>query len=236
MRLGIMQPYFFPYIGYFSLIAHCDRFILLDSVQFIRHGWIERNRILKPREGWQYIRVPLVRHPRETAIKDVRIDAKADWRRRLIAQLGHYRTRAPHYSQVVDWLESALDVDTESIVTLNRHLLRAACDRLAIGTPIEVFSQMGMAIEQPSAPDEWALKICKAVGGVTEYWNPPGGKGLFDRAKYENHGIKLSFLAPRLTVYGQGRACSEAGLSIVDVMMFNDAAAIHGMLNDYELL
>lgn len=53
MRLGVMQPYFLPHLGSFSLIAHCDRFILLDAVQFIRHGWIERNRILKPADGWQ---------------------------------------------------------------------------------------------------------------------------------------------------------------------------------------
>lgn len=59
MRLGIMQPYFFPYIGYFSLMKQVDEFILLDDVQFIRHGWIERNRILKPSGGWQYIAIPL---------------------------------------------------------------------------------------------------------------------------------------------------------------------------------
>ena len=52
MKLGIMQPYFFPYLGYVSLIKHCDRFVLLDTVQFMRHGWIERNRVLKPAEGW----------------------------------------------------------------------------------------------------------------------------------------------------------------------------------------
>ena len=59
MRLGIMQPYFLPYIGYYSLIKHVDHFILLDRVQFIYHGWIERNRILKPSDGWQYISAPL---------------------------------------------------------------------------------------------------------------------------------------------------------------------------------
>jgi hypothetical protein len=58
MKLGIMQPYFFPYLGYFSLIKHTDRFILFDTVQFIRHGWIERNRILKQNEGWQYVQAP----------------------------------------------------------------------------------------------------------------------------------------------------------------------------------
>ena len=61
-KVAIMQPYFFPYLGYFSLIKHTDEFILFDPVQFIRHGWIERNRILKPENGWQYISVPLEKH------------------------------------------------------------------------------------------------------------------------------------------------------------------------------
>ena len=74
MRLGIMQPYFLPYLGYISLIKHTDEFILFDSAQFIRHGWIERNRILKPGEGWQYIAVPLVKHGQKTAFCSVEIN------------------------------------------------------------------------------------------------------------------------------------------------------------------
>ena len=168
MRLGIMQPYFLPYVGYFSLIAACDRFILLDTVQFIRHGWIERNRILRPEEGWQYIGVPLRRHHRETLIQDVRIDRATDWRRRILAQLEHYRKRAPRYHEVAAWLQAALDHETDSIVKLDRRLLERTCERLGVATPIEVFSEMDLEIEPPSAPDEWALNICRALGGVTE--------------------------------------------------------------------
>src|SRR4030042_3246951 len=80
MKIGIMQPYFFPYLGYFSLIKHTERFVLLDSVQFIKHGWVKRNRILKPGSGWQYILVPLVKHNRDTKIKDIRIKNTLDWR------------------------------------------------------------------------------------------------------------------------------------------------------------
>ena len=59
MRLGMMQPYFFPHLGYFSLVEHVDVFVLFDTAQFIRHGWVDRNRILKPGgEDWQYVRVP----------------------------------------------------------------------------------------------------------------------------------------------------------------------------------
>ena len=73
MKLAIMQPYFFPYLGYLSLIKNTDRFILFDTVQFIRHGWIERNRVLKQGDGWQYISIPLEKHEQTTLIKDIKI-------------------------------------------------------------------------------------------------------------------------------------------------------------------
>ena len=90
MKLGIMQPYFFPYVGYYSLIKNTDKFILFDTVQFIRHGWIERNRILKPNEGWQYIQVPLLKHNRDIFIKDLGIKNTELWREKLKAQLQNY--------------------------------------------------------------------------------------------------------------------------------------------------
>ena len=71
MTVAIMQPYFFPYIGYFQLIQAANRFILFDDVQYIRHGWINRNRILKPADGIQYIIMPLASHARNTPIKDI---------------------------------------------------------------------------------------------------------------------------------------------------------------------
>ena len=235
MRLGIMQPYFLPYVGYFSLIAACERFILLDTVQFIRHGWIERNRILKPMEGWQYIRVPLKAHHRETPIRDIRIDDSTSWRRRILAQLEHYRKSAPYYPEVSLWFESALSFETGSIVKLDQHLLRETCERLDIETPIEVFSELTVDIEPPAAPDEWALHICRALGGVTEYWNPIGGQNLFDRSKYEASGIRLLFMEQHLTPYDQQREQFTPALSMLDVMMFNGIDTTRSMFEAYEL-
>lgn len=90
-----MQPYFLPYLGYISLIKHTDQFILFDTVQFIRHGWIERNRILKPDEGWQYIQVPLQKHSRDTLIKDIIIKNDVTWSEKILAQVKHYKKKSP---------------------------------------------------------------------------------------------------------------------------------------------
>ena len=234
MRLAIMQPYLFPYLGYYSLIEYADEFMLFDTVQFIRHGWIERNRILKPGEGWQYIQVPLVKSPRETVIKDLQIRNSEPWREKLVAQLTHYKKRAPHYAATVALVEKALDIDTESMVALNKHILETTCDYLGIRRPLSVFSGADLEIGVVGAPDEWALEIAKARG-AEEYVNPPGGQSFFDEKKYRNGGVKLTFLTNSLTPYSQRRPQFESGLSIIDVLMFNDAEAARSLIRAYEL-
>lgn len=230
-----MQPYFFPYLGYISLIKHVDRFILFDPVQSIRHGWIERNRILKQGEGFLYIRVPLDNQSRNTLIKDLRIDNGQPWRDKLLAQLAPYKKIAPNYWKVRRLVEQVLETEHDSIVSLNKMGLEAVCAYLGINKPLEVFSEMDLAIEPPAAPDEWALNICKVLDGVSEYWNPPGGRSFFDRKKYEEAGIDLRFHEIRLAEYNQRRQPFEPGLSILDVLMFNTPELVNQMLDDYDL-
>lgn len=242
MKIGIMQPYFFPYIGYFSLIKHTDRFILFDTVQFIKHGWIERNRILKQQNNnkdngqWQYISVPLEKYKRETKIKDIKIKNSDDWRKKIFAQLEHYKKRAPYYTETVQVLKRALDLETYSIVKLNENVLKEICKYLNIEIKVEIFSEMNLEIERVNAPDEWALNICKALGDIDEYWNPEGGIEFFDRTKYENEDIKLRFIKSKIKQYNQNRDVFEGGLSIIDVMMFNSIEDINKMLDEYEIL
>ena len=236
MKLGIMQPYFMPYLGYFSLIKHTDRFILFDTVQFIRHGWIERNRILKQDGTWQYFQVPIVKpNGRDTIIKDIRINNDLEWKNRIIGQLQHYKKRAPFYKETIDLLNAVFSQSFDDIVSLNQASLEKVCEYLGIKRNMEVFSKMGLNVEEAGAPDEWALNICKAIEGADEYWNPIGGLSFFDRTKYEKAGVKIFFQEMVLTPYRQLGNEFEPGLSIVDVMMFNSPEAINQMLDDYKL-
>lgn len=235
MKLAIMQPYFMPYIGYFSLIKHTDQFILFDTAQFIYHGWIERNRVLKQTGGWQYIAVPLQKHSRETPIREVYIDNTRPWKEKIKAQLMHYK-KAPYYWPTMKVLTAILEQEFEDITHLNKACLEAVCCYLGIAADIRVFSEMDLKIEPVAAPDEWALRICEAIPTATEYWNPPGGKSFFDQAKYDAAGIDLRFQQMNLYEYPQKGDVFEPGLSIVDVMMFNSPEEIHKMLNDYEFL
>jgi hypothetical protein len=236
MKVAIMQPYFFPYIGYFSLIKHTDSFILFDTVQFIRHGWIERNRILKQNEGWLYIKVPLLNKHREDLIKDVVIDNTLDWKNKIFAQLVPYKKTAPNYFIVIDIINNIFEKDYESIVDLNLAVIKNVCSYLKIDTDINVFSKMDLVIEEPKAPDEWALNICKSLGNVTEYWNPPGGQSFFDMEKYDNSNIELKFQSVHLTPYNQKRDGFENGLSIIDVMMYKSSEEINLMLDEFDLI
>lgn len=236
MKAGIMQPYFLPYLGYFSLIKQTDKFVLFDPVQFIRHGWIERNRILKQNEGWSYISVPLEKHSRDTIIKDIKINNSIDWQNTIFRQLEHYKKKSPYYNETVSVLKEAFDVETTSIVVLNKHVLETICKYLQIVRDISIFSEMNLPIGDHQAADEWALNICKAMGNVDEYWNPTGGIDFFDKKKYDDANIKLLFQGVKLNPYSQRRECFEPGLSIVDVMMFNSPKQINDMLDDYYFL
>lgn len=236
MRVSIMQPYFFPYLGYFSLIKHTDMFILLDSVQFIRHGWIERNRILKQDEGWLYIKVPIIKERgHETIIKDIIIDNKQNWKEKIISQMQPYKKIAPNYHMVIDLLNNIFLKEYDKLTYLNKEILETICNFLGIENNILVFSDMNLKIIDPMAPDEWALNICKALGNVDEYWNPSGGNSFFNREKYKEAGIKLKFQQIGLNPYPQKRKTFESGLSILDVLMFNSNDKINRMLNAYYL-
>lgn len=231
-----MQPYFMPYIGYISLVKHVDRFILFDPVQFIRHGWIERNRILKQNEGWKYIQVPLEKRNRETLIKDIKINNSEKWKDKIIAQIQHYKKRSPYYFKVISILNEVFSEEFLDVVSLNEKALSVVCSYLGITTPIDVFSRMNLQIVPVNAPDEWALNICKAIVGVDAYWNPSGGIRLFDKSKYDLAGINLKFLKTNCVEYDQKREKFEPDLSILDVLMFNSPKETNELLDQYTLI
>ncbi|MDD2540693.1 MAG: WbqC family protein [Desulfuromonadaceae bacterium] len=233
MKIAIMQPYFFPYLGYYSLIKKTDRFVLFDTVQFIKHGWIERNRILKPAEGWQYVAAPLEKSPITTIIKEMKINNKDYWKGKLFRQLEHYKKKSPFYKETMSVVENALDIETDSIVKLNASILEITCEYIGIQLNMDIFSEMNLSIDLVTHPGEWALNITKSLDG-SEYINPVGGVEIFRKEQFEAAGIALNFMGNNLSPYSQRRGVGvfEAGLSIIDVMMFNDPEQICKLIDD----
>jgi hypothetical protein len=235
MKLAIMQPYFFPYLGYYSLIRSTDKLILFDTAQFIKHGWIHRNRILRPSlDSCQYIRVPLKKHSVTTPINNVLIYHDEDWRGRLVRQLDHYRKIAPFYESVLPLVEGALNIDTDSIVKLNTNILIKTCEYLKLPLNLEILSDMHLEIDKVTYPGQWPLNISKALG-AKQYVNPIGGASLFRPYEFEEAGVSLKFVSNNLSEYKQGGLGFMPGLSIIDVMMFNDVETINQLIDDASL-
>jgi len=234
MKAAVMQPYFFPYLGYFSLIKHTDRFVLLDTVQFYR-GWLARNRILKPGDGWQYIVVPLSAHSRNARISDLKISYHDNWMQKILAQLQHYKKLAPYFDDVLALVRHVFSVKHESLTTLNQAAMNAVLEYLCIERKIEILSEMKLDVKPHNSADECCLRVCEALGNVSEYWNPPGGKHFYDKGKYFDQGITLRFHEVILSPYSQRRETFEPGLSILDVLMFNSVNDVNNMLDSFTL-
>jgi hypothetical protein len=236
MTVAIMQPYFFPYLGYFQLISAVDKWVVFDTPQYIRHGWINRNRILKPdRNDFQYINVPLKKHPREASINEVQIAETGNWRVKLLGQLEHYKKVAPFFLSTIEIVNQSIDIVTNSIVELNCNVLKIICDYLGIRFNYEVYSAMNLKHENPQHAGEWALHISSALGAKS-YINPPGGVELFDKSQFDKAGIKLHFIEPQLRQYNQKNDLFIPGLSIIDVLMFNGVTHIKDEINKFKII
>lgn len=235
MKLAIMQPYFFPYLGYFQLLNEADRFVLFDTPQFIRHGWIERNNVLKPNGERLYVKVPLLKHSRNTSIKNVVINNEISWKDKILAQIIPYKKKAPCYNETLALIKNCFDADSDSIVVLNALILKKVCKELEINTPIDIWSEMNLDTGDINAPDEWALQICNSMN-AKEYLNPIGGKEFFDTKKYAKENIKISFLQCEAQEYKQFGKKFVPYLSIIDLLMFCGKKEVKSMLNKFSLI
>jgi hypothetical protein len=235
MKVAIMQPYFFPYVGYFALVKAVDRFIIFDTPQYDRKGWMNRNRILNPSNDWQYINAGVVKPRFGSSIRDVKLKENTEWKKKLFSQLKHYKKIAPFYSDVISILESVLTPDYCTLVELNVASLKAVCSVVGIHTPIEVFSDLHLSINSVPHAGAWALEISRSLAAKT-YTNPINGRKIFEPQEFTSEGICLNFLKHKLPEYSQGYRPFISGLSIVDVLMFNKPKETLEIICDYELV
>lgn len=234
MKLAIMQPYFFPYIGYWQLIHAADCFVLFDDAQYMRHGWINRNRILRPGGGWQYILVPLKKHTVAESIKNVQVHPDKKWKELIIGQLAHYKKKARYFDEANEMVRDSLFSNNEQgIAAINFAIIKKLCAWLGIEKEIIVSSEQNFDYAHVGDAGEWALRIAEQMG-ASEYINPISGAALFNREKFSASNIMLSFLKPQEIVYSQ-RGVFEPSLSIIDVLMFNGIEGTKGLLKNYSI-
>lgn len=232
MKLAGMQPYFFPYIGYFQLIAAADRFHLADNMQFIKNGWVHRNRILKNGEE-SLFSLSLKKDSHSLAIRDRQLSTAYD-RSHLLHQFHVAYSKAPHFRDAYPVLERIVANESDNLFEYLKYSIFSLVGYLGIATQIGVLSDVPVA-EGLSMQDR-LLDECGKVGATT-YINAIGGVGLYAKDAFRQRGIELLFLKPALNPYSQFREVFVPGLSIIDVMMFNSADRIHSeLLYRYELL
>jgi WbqC-like protein family len=230
--IAIMQPYFFPYIGYFQLIHAVDRFVIYDDVNYIMRGWINRNRILINGIP-NYIIVPLQQASQNKRISDISIEASPAWRNKIIRSIENTYRKAPYFTEVFAIVDNLIRYETDNLSDYLAYQLRMLSTFMGIKTEFVVTSRCYENSELTSQAR--ILDICKHET-VATYINPEGGQELYSKEQFKSGNINLKFLKATLPEYRQFSNEFVPGLSIIDVMMFNSPDEINKMLNEYELL
>lgn len=234
VRLGIMQPYCFPYIGYLQLVQRVDTFVVLDDVHFIKKGWIHRNQILQNGNPTLFS-IPLREASQNKLILEIEVDASFPvWRDKFLKTLEQAYRKSPQFESVFPWVKSVfLREDAPRITDLAFWSIEATCSYLGISTRL-VPSSSVYGIENLKGQDR-ILALCQAEG-ATHYINPIGGQVLYEPAVFQEAGIQLSFLKAQLVEYPQGKHPFVPWLSILDVLFWNDISEVHRLLNAYDLV
>jgi hypothetical protein len=225
-RLAIMQPYFFPYLGYFQLMAEVDTFVIYDDVNFINRGWINRNQI-NLHGAAHLFTVPLKQASQNRLICDIELADDVTWRGKIVKTIRQAYARAPQFERVFPLVEQIVQHSASNLGDYLRHSLTAMRDHLGLATQLVDTSRRYE--NQELKAQARIIDICRREQANT-YVNAIGGLELYNRSDFEQHGMQLRFLKPALPRYAQAGQEFLAGLSIIDVLMCNDAATVTDML------
>ena len=229
MTLGIMQPYFFPYLGYWQLLANVDKYVVYDDVTYIKGGWINRNNFLINGQK-NLLTMRLEKASSYTLIKDIAI--KDDFVKFLkTIEMGY--KKAPFFEDIFRLLKDICQCPDKKLgqFLFNSHI--KICEYLGINTELILSSSFEKHTELKGK--DKVISICKQLG-ADEYINAIGGQELYDKKEFAENGIRLNFLQANLREYMQLKNEFVAGLSIIDIMMFNSKEEIKEMLNDFKLV
>jgi len=228
--LAVMQPYFFPYIGYWQMIHAVDDFIIYDDVNFIKSGYINRNSILVNKKS-HGITLPVQGASSNKLINELTI---AQQPKKIVKSIKQAYAKAPYFKEVMPVVEDALLLDEKNLAKYLTYGLTQIAKYLLIETEIHVSSQ----IERPDELDrtERLIHFCRHFDS-DRYINAIGGQELYDKKYFQERNIELNFIKMNSIEYEQYTSMDFIPfLSIIDVMMFNERSDIKEMLNDYTLI
>ena len=232
MRLAIMQPYFFPYIGYFQLIAAVDLFIVYDNIKYTKKGWINRNRMLQNGKDVMFS-LPLKSDSDylDVCERELAEDFNRD---KLLNQFKSAYRPAPYFAQTFRLVEQIVRYEDRNLFRFLHHSIVRTCEHLGIATEIRISSSI--AIDHDLKNQDKVLALCQAAGAST-YVNAIGGMELYSRETFLEKGIELKFIQSKPFEYSQFGNEFVPWLSIVDVMMFNSRERIKACVStNYALI
>jgi len=218
MRVAIMQPYIFPYIGYFQLIQQVDNFIFLDDVNFIKKGWINRNRLLISGEI-KYFSIPIKSISQNTLISQTIVHDDELWRKKLSKSIEQSYKNAPQFSKVFEIFEAVIFSNLENISDLAKKSIGLVSDYMNLKTNFS--SSSSYSNDQFLRGQDRIIDLCEK-NNATQYWNLSGGRDLYSNDDFLSKKIDLQFIDPYLGEYKQFSSEFEPGLSVIDLLMHVD--------------
>jgi hypothetical protein len=229
MKLAIMQPYFFPYIGYFQLINAVDTFLVYDDVNFIKQGWINRNRIVMNGSPLLFT-LDLKGASSFKKICEIEIGSNTDKIQKTIEQA--YK-KAPFFADVYPIIQEILVLKENNLARFVTNSIVKISQFLKLKTKFEISSEKN--ITKDSQGQERIIEICKYFN-AEKYINAIGGIELYSNSNFEKEGIRLFFLKSNEINYRQFNDKFIPSLSIIDMLMFNPVGIVSEFLRNYELI
>ena len=232
MTIAIMQPYFFPYIGYWQLIHAVGRFVIYDDVNYIIRGWVNRNRILINGEP-AYITVPLQQASQNRRICDISLQPTPVWLNKMVKSIENTYRKAPFFAEVFPVVEQLIRHEAENLSDYLAHQLQTMSAFMDINAEFVVTSR---CYENDHLSGQARiLDICKREGATT-YINPQGGQALYDTETFRSAGIDLHFIVMHPLPYIQRAAGFVPYLSIIDTLMEIGPVEIKHHLDKFDLI
>lgn len=232
MKTVIMQPYLFPYLGYWQMIASVDLFILLDDVNFIKRGWINRNNILLNDKAHLFT-LPLLNATQNKLISDISVTDNDKDKQKILRTIEAAYKKAPYFKDIFPIINDIITFQDYNLVPFLLHHFEQIFSYLGIKINMIRSSE----IEKDSAlkAQDKIIDICHRTK-TTHYVNAIGGIELYKKERFEEECIKLNFIKMRNICYPQFKNEFIPCLSIIDVLMFNDVETVNEMLNEYDLI
>lgn len=227
-----MQPYLFPYIGYFQLISAVNLFILYDNIKYTKKGWINRNRILQNGKDVMFS-LPLKNDSDFLNVchRQIAGNYSPD---KLLNQIRSGYRHAPYFNEVFFLIEQIMRYEERNLFKFIHHSIIRICEYIGITTEINISSNI--SIDHLLKGQDKVIAICEAVNAST-YINPTGGMELYSRNKFFHRDLELKFIKSKPYEYTQFGNKFVPWLSIIDVMMFNSQDALRESIQfGYDLI